>query len=95
MAMRRADTAFLLLNILMWAVMTAILVIVPDRLERWLSIEIARVIGWAVASGFWVVVLQQQWRMRVGPFTLFALQLVLWVSAAVVAIWISEAARPF
>jgi hypothetical protein len=95
MAPRRTDAAFLLVNVLMWVVMTTILVVVPDQLERWLPIEIARVVGWAVASGLWVVVLQQQWRSRVGPFTLFALQLVLWVSAALVAIWISDSARPF
>jgi hypothetical protein len=78
----------------MWVVMTAILVVIPDALERWMSMEVARVVGWAVASGLWVVALQAQWRQRVGPFTLFALQVFLWVSAAVVAMWLSEIARP-
>jgi hypothetical protein len=95
MATRRTDTVFVLLNVVMWAAMTAILVIVPDTLVRWVPMEVARVVGWAVASGFWVVILQPQWRQRVGPFVLFFLQLVLWVSAALVAIWISESARPF
>lgn len=85
--------AFLLANVLMWALMTAILIVVPDALDRWLSLEFARVVGWAVASGLWVVVLQQPWRSRVGPFTLFALQVSLWISAALVAIWISDTLR--
>ena len=85
--------AFLLANVLMWALMTAILIVVPDALDRWLSLEFARVVGWAVASGLWVVVLQQPWRSRVGPFTLFALQVLLWISAALVAIWISDTLR--
>lgn len=78
----------------MWLVMTAVLVLVPDTLSRWVSIEVARVTGWAIASGLWVVALQQPWRHRVGPLTLFLLQLALWVSAALVAIMISDAARP-
>jgi hypothetical protein len=86
--------SFAAVNVLMWLVMTVILVIVPDALEHWMSLEIARVVGWAVASGLWVVALQVRWRQRVGPFTLFALQVLIWVSAAVVAIWLSEIARP-
>ena len=89
----RRGAAFLLANVLMWALMTAILIVVPDTLDRWLSLEFARVVGWAVASGLWVVVLQQPWRSRVGPFTLFALQVLLWISAALVAIWISDTVR--
>ena len=89
----RRGAAFLLANVLMWALMTAILIVVPDTLDRWLSLEFARVVGWAVASGLWVVVLQQPWRSRVGPFTLFALQVLLWISAALVAIWISDTLR--
>ena len=89
----RRGTAFFAANVLMWALMTAILTVVPDALDRWLSLEFARVVGWAVASGLWVVVLQQPWRSRVGPFTLFALQLLLWISAALVAIWISDTVR--
>ena len=93
MIRQRTGATFFAVNVLMWALMTAVLVLVPDALERWLSLELARVIGWAVASGLWVVVLQHQWRLRVGPFTLFVLQVLLWVSAALVAIWISDAAR--
>jgi len=78
----------------MWLLMTVVLVLVPDTLSRWMSVEVARVTGWAVASGLWVVALQQPWRQRVGPLTLFLLQLLLWVSAAIVAILISDAAQP-
>jgi hypothetical protein len=90
---RYRGVTFFAVNVLMWALMTAILVVVPDALEAWLSIEFARVVGWAVASGLWVVVLQQPWRSRVGPFTLFTLQVLLWISAALVAIWISDTVR--
>ena len=90
---RYRGVAFFAVNVLMWALMTAILVLVPDALQPWLSIEFARVVGWAVASGLWVVVLQQPWRSRVGPFTLFTLQVLLWISAALVAIWISDTVR--
>ena len=89
----RRGAAFFGANVLMWALMTAILIVVPDALDRWLSLEFGRVVGWTVASGLWVVVLQQPWRSRVGPFTLFALQVLLWISAALVAIWISDTLR--
>jgi hypothetical protein len=84
---------FVAANAAVWLAMTAILVVVPDTLERWMSLEIARVIGWAVACGVWVVAVERSWQDRVGPFTRFAVQIVLWVSAAVVAIWVSEHAR--
>jgi hypothetical protein len=93
MTRRRRGATFAAVNVLMWALMTAILIVVPDALERWMSLEFARVVGWAVASGLWVVVLQQPWRSRVGPFTLFTLQVLLWISAALVAIWISDTVR--
>ena len=90
----RARLAFLVLNLLMWGVMTVVLVVVPDTLERWMSLELARIVGWAIASGLWVVVLQQQWRTRLSPLSLFSVQVLLWVTAALVALWISEASRP-
>ena len=93
MTRRGGAAVFVAANLVMWALMTAILIVVPDALDRWLSLEIARVVGWAVASGLWVVVLQQPWRSRVGPFTLFALQVLLWISSALVAIWISDTVR--
>lgn len=93
MAQRTGLTAFLLVNALVWALMTTILVLVPDNLERWLGLQLARIIGWAVACGVWVVVVESAWKARYGPFTRFVAQFVLWVSAALVAIWISEMAR--
>lgn len=95
MTRRRSVLPFLAANALMWVVMTVILVVVPDTLERWMSIEVARVVGWAIASGVWVVGLEQRLRSRANPAVVFALQLVLWVSAAMVAMWISDSARPF
>lgn len=80
-------------SLVVWLVMVVILVVVPDTLERWLTLEIARVIGWALACGFWVVAVEREWQRRFGPFVRFVLQLVLWVSAALLAIWISEQAR--
>jgi hypothetical protein len=84
---------FALLNTIVWLLMVGILVVVPDTLERWMALEVARVIGWAVACGVWVVAVERYWQQRYGPFVRFFLQLVLWVSAALVASWISEQAR--
>jgi hypothetical protein len=86
---------FVAANALMWIVMTALLVVVPDSLESSLGFELARAIGWAVACLVWVVTLEPAWKARVGPITRFFLQLILWVSAALVAAWISDQARPW
>jgi hypothetical protein len=83
---------FVALNFAVWLLMTAILVVVPDTLEAWLGLEIARVVGWAVACGVWVVAVESQWKARFGPLTRFICQLILWVGAAIVALWISELA---
>jgi len=90
---RRPPLAFALKNLVVWLAMVGILVVVPDQLERWVRIEVARVIGWAVACGLWVVVIEREWQQRVGPFTRFFVQLILWVGAALIAIWISDQAR--
>jgi hypothetical protein len=50
------------------------------------------VIGWALACAVWVVAVEHEWQARFGPLVRFALQLVLWVAAALTAIWISESA---
>ncbi len=84
---------FVLRNVLVWLLMVAILVVVPDQLEHWMPFEITRVIGWAVAVGVWVIVVEQEWRARVGPFARFGFQLVLWVSAALLASWLSAQFR--
>ena len=73
--------------------MTLILVLVPDLLARGMSIEVARVVGWGVAGSLWVVSVEPLWQARFGPVARFFLQLVLWVSAALVAIYISEQTR--
>jgi len=85
---------FVLANVLVWLAMTVILVLVPDALDGWLGLEIARVVGWAVAGSVWVVTLEKPWQARVGVAWRFVLQLLLWISAALVAIWISEMTRP-
>lgn len=95
MKLRRSVPGFIFANVCMWVVMMAVMVVVPDTLERWMPLTIARALGWAVASGLWDVVLQQPWRRRVGPLALFAIKLPLWVSAATAALWISDLFRPF
>jgi len=93
MAPSRIPLVFIAVNFVVWLVMVGVLVVVPDQLERWLGLELARVIGWAVACGVWVVAVERQWQERFGPFTRFVLQLVIWVGAALLAIWISDQAR--
>ena len=89
----RWSWAFLGANILGWLIMVLILVRVPDLLERWMAVEIARFIGWAVACAVWVMAIERHWQRRLGPLARFGVQLLLWVSAALVAIWISEQVR--
>ena len=93
MADAASRVTFVVANVVVWLVMTAILVVVPDQLQRWMSIEVARVLGWGIAGSVWVVAVEQQWKARFGPVARFFLQLVLWVSAALVAIYISEQVR--
>lgn len=90
---RPSARRFLLKSALTWLIMVAILVAVPDTLERWMNLQFGRVIGWAVACGVWVVVVERAWQERFGPFVRFVLQLVLWVGAALLAIWISDQFR--
>jgi hypothetical protein len=84
---------FIGLNAVMWVVMTAILVILPDALDRWVDITIARAFAWAVAGSVWVVAIERQWRARMGALARFPLQVGLWASAALVATWISDLFR--
>lgn len=84
---------FVAKNAAVWLVMTVILVVVPDTLERWMALQFARAIGWAVACGIWVVVVESEWKARYGPVARIAFQFVLWLSAALLAIWISDAFR--
>jgi hypothetical protein len=93
MAARLSWKLFLTANFVVWLAMVVILVVVPDYLERWIPLELARVIGWAVAGSVWVVAIERDWQARAGPLVRFVFQLVLWVSAAMLAIWISEQFR--
>jgi hypothetical protein len=87
------DRRFLLLNAVVWLTMVVILVLVPDTLEAWVPLTIARVLGWAVTCAVWVAVVEGGWRKRLGPFARFFVQVVLWVAAATVAMWISDQFR--
>jgi hypothetical protein len=80
-------------NAVVWLLMVVILVLVPDWLERWVRLDVARVIGWALAGGFWMLSVEADWQARFGPFARFSCQMVLWVGAALLAIYISEQAR--
>jgi len=94
MAYRTSRLTFVVSNVVVWLTMTAILVVVPDQLDRWLSLEISRVVGWAVAVSVWVLTVEPQWKERFGPLARFAFQFVLWVGAALTAIWIIEQVGP-
>jgi hypothetical protein len=85
---------FLLGNVVVWLLMTVLLVVVPDVLEERVGTEVARVIGWAVACTVWVVAIEAQWKVRVGPVNRVVLQFLLWVSAALTAIWVTEQVTP-
>jgi hypothetical protein len=78
---------------LVWIVMVVVLIVVPDTLESWMPIDIARVCGWVLASGLWVAILERDWRERFRPIPRFFLQVTLWLAAALLAIEISERAR--
>ncbi|HEY2905500.1 MAG TPA: hypothetical protein VGJ29_06335 [Vicinamibacterales bacterium] len=81
---------FVLKNAVVWLLMVALLVVVPEILFRWLPLTFARAIGWAVAFGMWTVVVEAEWRARLGAFSRFLLQLILWVAAAILASWASD-----
>jgi len=93
MATKPSFAGFAVRSLAVWLVMIVILVVVPDALEQWMAIEIARVLGWAVACSVWVVAVESAWKARYGPFARFGLQIILWVSAAMIAIWISDQFR--
>ena len=85
-------SSFLFKNLIVWLLMVVVLVLVPDTLEPWLGIEVARVVGWGVAFPVWMVVVERDWQVRFGPMARVALQVPLWITAALLAIWISEQA---
>ena len=81
------------LNVVLWLVMTLILLVLPDQLDRWLDLSVARAIAWAVAGAVWVVSIERQWQARVGVLARFPLQVMLWSSSALVAMWLSDQFR--
>jgi len=93
MAQRSSVGRFVVTNAGVWLVMTTILVVVPDQLERWMPLQFARVVGWVIACGVWVIAVEAEWKARFGPVMRFAAQVVLWLSAALIAIFISDLFR--
>jgi hypothetical protein len=90
---RPSGFGFGIRSTIVWIVMVIVLVVVPDALERWVSLEVARVCGWVLASGIWVAALEREWRERFRPFARFVLQIAAWLAAALLAGWISEQFR--
>lgn len=84
---------FVGLNLFMWVVMTAILLVLPDQLVRWMDISVGRAVAWAVAGAVWVVAIERHWQARLGALARFPLQVLLWVSSALVAMWLSDQFR--
>jgi hypothetical protein len=84
---------FVGLNLFMWVVMTAILLVLPDQLVRWIDISVGRAVAWAVAGAVWVVSIERHWQARLGALARFPLQVLLWVSSALVAMWLSDQFR--
>jgi hypothetical protein len=73
-----------------WVVMILVLILVPDTLEDWMPLTVARVCGWVLASGIWVAVVEREWRARFSPVPRFLLQTAIWLSAALIAIYVSD-----
>ena len=93
MSARRPFARFVAVNLAVWLLMTAILVVLPDVLERWMSLSIGRPVAWAVAGGLWVILLEREWQARFGVVVRFAIQVVLWVASALLAMWLSDQFR--
>lgn len=75
---------------LVWLVMIVVLILVPDTLEAWMPLSAARVCGWVLASGIWVAIIERDWRERFSPVPRFVLQCAIWLSAALIAIFVSD-----
>jgi hypothetical protein len=78
---------------MLWFVMTGILLVLPDQLVRWMDLSVGRAVAWAVAGAVWVVAIERQWQARMGALARFPLQVLLWVSSALVAMWLSDQFR--
>ncbi len=81
------------LNVALWLAMTVILLVLPDQLDRWMDLSVGRAIAWAVAGALWVVAIERQWQARMGALARFPLQVLLWASSAIVAMWLSDQFR--
>jgi hypothetical protein len=93
MPARQPIRRFVMLNVAVWLAMTIILIVVPDVLERWVPLAFGRALGWAVAGGVWIIVIERHWQARMGVAARFFGQVLLWGSAALTAIWISDSFR--
>jgi len=90
---RRTGLSFRVWSAGVWLLMVAVLVVVPDALEQWMPLHIARICGWVLASGLWVAILERDWQERFAPLPRFCLQITLWMAAALTAAWISDQFR--
>ena len=88
--MQKGTARFVALSGVVWIVMIVVLIVVPDALEGWMPLPIARVFGWVLASGIWVAVVERQWRERFSPIPRFLIQIVVWLSAALIAVYVSD-----
>ena len=89
----RSPVPLLAGSALVWVVMVVVLVVVPDALEAWMPLHIARICGWVLASGIWVIALDRAWQSRFRPLIRFPLQITAWLAAALTAVWISDQFR--
>ena len=88
--MQKGAARFGVLCGVVWIVMIVVLIVVPDALEGWMSLPAARVCGWVIASGLWVAIVEREWRERFSPIPRFLVQILVWLSAALIAIYISD-----
>ena len=88
--MQKGTARFVAWSGAVWLVMIVVLIVVPDSLEGWMPLSIARVCGWVLASGIWVAVVEREWRERFSPIPRFLIQIVVWLSAALIAVYVSD-----
>ena len=88
--MQKGTARFVAWSGAVWLVMIVVLIVVPDSLEGWMPLSIARVCGWVLASGIWVAVVEREWRARFSPVSRFLLQTAIWLTAAFIAIFVSD-----
>jgi hypothetical protein len=93
MAPTRPLRRFVLVNLGVWLAMTLILIALPDLIERWLPLVLARAVSWPVAGAVWVVAIERQWQQRMGALPRFFFQVLLWGSSALLASWVSDQFR--